>query len=84
MDIKEFMECDSCRAKAGTPLLCVGCRHNRALIEDLKATIKDLTATVEQYKIANNNLRNKISSQYERINRLCNDTYDDVTPDRER
>lgn len=28
----EFMECDSCRAKPGSPQLCKGCLHNRALI----------------------------------------------------
>lgn len=28
----EFMECDTCRAKTGSPPLCSGCLHNRALI----------------------------------------------------
>lgn len=32
---KEFMECDTCRAKAGSPTLCQGCLHNRTLIEKL-------------------------------------------------
>lgn len=32
----EFLECDTCRAKAGSPTLCKGCLHNRTLIENLK------------------------------------------------
>ena len=32
---EEFMECDTCRAKPGTPILCDGCLHNRAAIESL-------------------------------------------------
>ena len=31
----EFMECDTCRALPGTPPLCRGCMHNRALITAL-------------------------------------------------
>lgn len=32
-DPDKFMECDSCRAKAGSPHLCKGCLHNRDLIQ---------------------------------------------------
>lgn len=32
----EFMACDSCRAKPGSPTLCVGCLHNRQAIEDMR------------------------------------------------
>lgn len=28
-----FVECDTCRAKSGTPPLCMGCLHNRLVIE---------------------------------------------------
>lgn len=28
----EFKECDTCRAKPGSPILCSGCRHNREVI----------------------------------------------------
>ena len=31
----EFMECDTCRAKPGTPPLCRGCLHNRKIIKSL-------------------------------------------------
>jgi hypothetical protein len=31
----EFMECDTCRAKPGSPTLCKGCLHNRELINRL-------------------------------------------------
>ena len=36
----EFMECDDCRAKPGSPALCWGCIHNRALITRLKSARK--------------------------------------------
>lgn len=32
----EFMECDTCRAKRGSPFLCPGCLNNRLAIELLK------------------------------------------------
>lgn len=28
-----FIECDTCRAKSGSPTLCRGCLHNREVIE---------------------------------------------------
>jgi hypothetical protein len=33
----QFMECDACRAKAGSPTLCAGCLHNRRVIGQLSA-----------------------------------------------
>lgn len=36
----DFMECDSCRAKPGTPPLCRGCFHNRELISSLKRAFR--------------------------------------------
>ncbi len=32
MDKTSFMECDTCRAKPGSPTLCLGCLHNREAI----------------------------------------------------
>lgn len=32
----KFIECDSCRAKPGTPTLCSGCLHNRRVINSLR------------------------------------------------
>lgn len=32
----EFVECASCAAKAGSPILCYGCLRNRNTIEELK------------------------------------------------
>jgi len=29
---EKFLECDTCRVKLGSPTLCKGCLHNRALI----------------------------------------------------
>ncbi len=39
----EFMECDACRAKPGTIVLCQGCLHNRAAISRLRATHSDIS-----------------------------------------
>lgn len=30
--ILEFHECETCAAKPGSPVLCAGCLHNRAVI----------------------------------------------------
>jgi hypothetical protein len=35
-----FMECDTCRAKSGSPTLCRGCLWNRQLIELLIEALK--------------------------------------------
>jgi hypothetical protein len=32
----EFMECDTCRKKRGSPVLFAGCLHNRDVIMDVK------------------------------------------------
>lgn len=55
---KGFMECDTCRAKPGTPLLCCGCLTNRTLIakqsdeiEELKAERDQLHRTREQLQL---------------------------------
>lgn len=31
-EFSEFVECDTCRAKVGTPTLCYGCFENRKTI----------------------------------------------------
>lgn len=36
-----FTECDTCRAKAGTPTLCGGCMANRTQIEGLEAELAE-------------------------------------------
>jgi hypothetical protein len=38
----QFWECEACRAKPGSPLLCPPCLHNRTAIADLKERIKEL------------------------------------------
>ena len=39
VEIEEFTECDACRKKAGSPMLCGGCLHNRSVIYDLKESL---------------------------------------------
>lgn len=34
--ITGFRECDTCKAKPGTPTLCMGCINNRALISQIE------------------------------------------------
>lgn len=40
----EFEECATCRAKPGTPSLCLSCLHNRTLIHKLQALVKTARA----------------------------------------
>lgn len=42
----DFMECDACRAKPGSPLLCAACLHNRNLFHCMRQSI----IAVEGYK----------------------------------
>lgn len=35
MSVNEFLECDTCRAEPGMPILCEGCLQNRAAIDRL-------------------------------------------------
>ena len=36
----QFIECDTCRAKPGSPRLCDGCLSNRKVIGDLREALK--------------------------------------------
>ncbi len=40
MKKQEFMECQTCRVKPGSPELCTSCLHNRSLVEKLKNDLK--------------------------------------------
>lgn len=37
--MSDFVECDTCRAKPGSPTLCSGCLANRATISALRAAL---------------------------------------------
>lgn len=37
-----FEECESCRARPGSPRLCDGCRHNRRVISALSRRLERL------------------------------------------
>ncbi len=47
-----FLECDTCRAKLGSPLLCPGCISNRASIQALEAERDRLREALEPFAIA--------------------------------
>lgn len=36
MMMHDFIECDTCRSKPGSPVLCAGCLHNRTVIAALR------------------------------------------------
>jgi hypothetical protein len=42
-----FMECDTCRAKSGSPALCSGCLANRKTITELEAVLTDINDRIE-------------------------------------
>ena len=41
-DIEDFRECPTCAAKTGSPTLCEICLHNRSVVSNLKAQIKEI------------------------------------------
>jgi hypothetical protein len=43
----DFIECDTCRAKPGSPTLCWGCLHNRQLISWQQGKIAELEGRLE-------------------------------------
>ena len=45
---REFVECDTCRAKPGTPLLCSTCFHNRSAISVLTRQLAEAQQKVER------------------------------------
>jgi len=47
--IGEFKECDACRAKPGSPVLCEACLHNRGMVHDLK---ERLDAAIRRERLA--------------------------------
>jgi len=61
-----LMECDTCRAKPGTPL-CRGCLHNREMVESLvrnlsacQARAQRLTDSVSNWRTAHTKLEEDI------------------------
>lgn len=43
----EFLECDACRKKLGSPLLCYSCRNNRETFFALRAAAGKAAAALE-------------------------------------
>lgn len=44
----DFVECDACRAKPGSPQLCTGCLANRATITAMRAKLSKLAAWLDR------------------------------------
>lgn len=47
----QFVECETCAAKPGTPLLCQGCRTNRNTINRLLDTRVRVAAALEKVEL---------------------------------
>jgi len=45
--MSEFIECDTCRAKSGSPALCEGCYQNRKTIYGLQRKIANAMEITE-------------------------------------
>jgi len=45
-----FVECDACRSKNGSPVLCYGCLHNRTIIEERDVQIRVLEEKVAELR----------------------------------
>ena len=52
-----FVECDTCRGKSGSPVLCEGCLANRTTIENLWSSLQRTSNTVESYVIVTDGLK---------------------------
>jgi hypothetical protein len=44
----EFFECDTCRAKPGSPILCNGCLKNRQIVYEAGKYINQLLTKLKQ------------------------------------
>lgn len=68
--MSKFMECDTCRAKPGSPPLCVGCLHNRTVIEESENLLSRIAENFETRarQIATHNQRSHTSNTQQRKN----------------
>lgn len=48
-DSIEFMECEECSAKPGTPALCKSCLHNRGVISNLINSNRNLVVDLAEF-----------------------------------
>jgi len=46
----EFVECDTCRKKEGSPILCEGCLKNRQIISNLVKYINNQNERIQNIK----------------------------------
>lgn len=51
---EDFMECDTCRAKLGSPYLCRGCVYNRDLVNKLNKKLNSQPDSPEEKKCCEN------------------------------
>jgi hypothetical protein len=68
----EFMECDTCRAKLGSPTLCQGCLSNRSTFYEFKRQVEQLQEQLDSEQFLSHGTLSKLEA-YERI--LDKDTH---------
>ena len=61
MKLPEFVECDTCRAKPGTPVLCRGCLTNRDSFHKYYQLVKELVIELEHSQNLNKPLMEMLS-----------------------
>jgi hypothetical protein len=55
--MEKFIECPTCAAKPGMPVLCESCQKNRQTINILEAEVKDLQLEIADAKEADDRRR---------------------------
>ncbi len=73
----EFMECETCRAKPGTPLLCSGCLHNRTVIATLREDCKTMRTYTDWLTAKLTEAENKVLHLKGELGERDDDWYED-------
>lgn len=61
MNLPEFVECDTCRAKLGTPTLCRGCLANRDSFHKYYGLVKKLVIELGASQHLNSMISEKLN-----------------------
>lgn len=58
---RDFMECESCIKKLGSPILCGSCIHNRSLVSNLNNEISTKSTIIKKQEILIDALLDKLT-----------------------
>lgn len=70
-DGEEFVECDTCRAKPGSPYLCEACLIRRTN-HSLRGNVKELEGELKTLRAEVKTLRNDMRERCNERNMYCN------------